>query len=250
MNSRIFFPLTLCVSALLTPKAECQAPEEVVKKAIEATGGAKLLKKYPASKAASKGTVYIAGMSVPFTAEETHQLPDKVHNVITLELGGQKITIEQVGNGDKFKMNANGAASEISDPVKEEMKEANYVAELSQLVPLAEDKKLKLEKIEKPESYDGEEVNGILVKSKGHKDVKLFFSKKTNLLVSIERKGLDPEEKEVTELTKFSDFKKVDGIMHPTKTEILHDGEKFMTAEETEYKNLEKADASEFDISD
>lgn len=252
MRVRTIFSASILALAVMASMAECQTPAEVLKKAIEAEGGAEAIKKYPAGKSAGKGTIDVMGMSLPFTSESTFEFPDKFRNVITLDVMGMKIPVTQICNGDKIKMTLNGMAVPLPDNVKDEFKEMPYIEEVTQLVTLVDEKKFKLETIEKPAAVDEEEVDGILIQSKGHKDVKLFISKKTHLVLGIERKSISPDGGggEVTEFTKVGGYKKVDGIQHATKVEVLHDGKKYMTSEETEFKHLEKAEASEFDVSD
>ena len=93
----------------------------------------------------------------------------------------------------------------------------------------------------------------VLVTAKDLNDTKLSFDKKTGLLTKVERKGLAPsmgEPTEVTEETVMSDFKKVDGVMQPTKMVVTHDGKKFMTMTVTDTKLMEKADAKAFALDD
>lgn len=252
MRVRTLFSASILALAVMASKAECQTPAEVLKKAIEAEGGAEALKKYPAGKSSGKGTIEVMGMSLPFTSDSTFEFPDKFRNVITLDAMGMKLPVTQICNGEKIKMTFNGMAVPLPDNVKDELKELPYVEQVTQLVSLLDEKKFKLDTIEKPAAVDGEEVYGVLVQSKGHKDIKLFISKKTNLVLGIERKTISPDGGggEITEFTKVSGYKKVDGIQHATKMEVLHDGKKYLTSEETEFKHLEKAEASDFDVSD
>lgn len=251
MRVRTIFSAAIAALAVMVSSAVCQTPAEVVKKAVEAHGGAEALKKYSAEKSSMKGTLEITGMTIPFSAVTTNQTPDKFHNEITVEAMGMKIKIDQICNGSKFKMTINGMSMDLPESVQNEIKEAPYVAEVRKIIPLLEEKKFTLETIEKPAAVDGDEVNGILVKAEGHKEIKLFFSKKTNLLTGIERKAVEAGGGgEVTSLTKLGDYKKIDKVLHPTKVEVLHDGNAFMKAEETDFKFLEKADPAEFDISD
>ena len=65
---------------------------------------------------------------------------------------------------------------------------------------------------------------------------------KTGLLVKMRRKALNPEEKEVTEDSTFSDFQKVAGMIVPMKLAVAHDGKPFMSVTVSDYKPAEKLD--------
>jgi hypothetical protein len=94
------------------------------------------------------------------------------------------------------------------------------------------------------------EVVGVAVKSKGFKDVKLFFDKQTGLLVKTARQGLSPEGKEVGAELIYLEHKKFDGILRPSKAELYMDGKLTTTTELVELKHLDKIDKKEFDVSD
>jgi hypothetical protein len=58
----------------------------------------------------------------------------------------------------------------------------------------------------------------VLATSKGQRDIRLFFDKKTGLLVKIERQAFDDAtKKEVPQEEIFSDFKDVAGLQTPMK---------------------------------
>ncbi len=235
--------------ALVLAQAPAQeSAEAVVKKAIEAHGGADALKKFTAGEAKFKGEMTVFGMDLEFTARLVYQLPDKFRMEIDTEAGGQKLAIVQVVNGDKVKNTLNGTAAPLGEAEQKELKQASMMQEISQLAPLVDSKKYTI-KLEKPT----DDANVVLVTAKNLNDTKLFFDKKTGLLTRTERKGLAPsmgEPTEVTEVTTLSDYKKVNGIMQPTKMEVTHDGKKFMTMTATEQKMMEKADAKAFALDD
>lgn len=227
-----------------------QTAKEVVEKAIEAHGGLDNLKKYPAAQAKMKGTISIMNLSVPIEGESTYALPDMGKNTMTMDLLGQKISVSQVINNGKIRMVANGADVPVSDSLKAELTESLYLQSVGQLFPLLDDKKFELSLIKNPEKVDGNEVVGVLVKSKGHKEIKLFFDAKTFVERAMERKGLDPAEQEVDQKLICLEFKKIDGILRATKCEMTNDGKKFMTFEVTDIKHLEKVDKKLFDLAD
>jgi hypothetical protein len=242
--------LSVCAVLIAGGAATAETAKDILDKAIAAHGGADAIKKYPAGKATSKGKINIMGLEVPLEGETLYQLPDLGKNILKLDVGGQKINVVQVFNGGKVKVTANEAATPLSDAQKNEVKEAFYLQAVQNLVPLVEDRTFDVSIIENADKVNGNEVDGLYVKSKGHKDVKLFFDKKSHTLIKMERLGLNEVEKEVKQELYFSDHKKFDGILRPVKSELHMDGKVFMESEITAYKHLEKLDKKEFDISD
>jgi len=244
--------LGLTVAALAAASASAQTePTAVVKKAIEAHGGADALKKNKAGTYKVKGDMQVFGSELGFTGDITYELPDKFRMALDAELAGQKISVAQIANGKKFKNTVNGQAAKLGDPEKAELQQAAKMQEISQLFPLL-DPKYTL-KAETDAKVGEDDAAVILVSAEGFKPTKLFFSKKSGLLVKTERKGLAPgmgESKEVIEETVMSDYKKVDGVMIPMKMLVNHDGKKFMAMTVTEAKLMEKADAKAFAIDD
>ena len=236
------------VAFALAPAPAQESAEAVVKKAIEAHGGAEVLKKLTAGESTYKGDMTVFGMDLEFTAKLVYQLPDKFRMEIDTEAGGQKLAIVQVVNGAKTKSTLNGMATPLGEAEQKELRQAAMIQEISQLTPLIDGKTYTI-KLEKPT----DDANVVLVTAKDLNDTKLFFDKKSGLLTKIERKGLAPsmgEPKEVTEETVMSDFKKFDGMMLPTKTMVNHDGKKFMTMTLTDAKLMEKADEKAFAVDD
>jgi hypothetical protein len=86
------------------------------------------------------------------------------------------------------------------------------------------------------------------VSAEGHKDVRLYFDRQTNLLVAIERPGFDDLGKPAEHWEYFSDFREANGLKYPTKTLIKQNGKRYLESETTEFKPLEKVDSREFQI--
>jgi hypothetical protein len=236
------------VGLALAPAFGQESAEAVVKKGIEAHGGAEVLKKLQAGESAYKGEMTVFGMDLEFTAKLVYQLPDKFRMEIDTEAGGQKLAIVQVVNGAKTKSTLNGMATPLGETEQKELRQAAMVQEISQLTPLIDSKTYTI-KLDKPT----DDANVVLVTAKDLNDTKLSFDKKSGLLTKVERKGLAPsmgEPMEVTEETVMSDFKKFDGMMLATKTTVNHDGKKFMTMTLTDAKLMEKADAKAFAVDD
>jgi hypothetical protein len=94
---------------------------------------------------------------------------------------------------------------------------------------------------------EGKPAAGIRVRSRGHKDINLYFDKKTYLLVKLQRRTDDPMiGEEVNEERIITEYQDVQGIKTTKKSVIFRDGKKYLDMEVVEAKYLEKVDDREF----
>jgi hypothetical protein len=240
--------LGLLAVVMVTATVSAQnKPDGVVQKAIEAHGGLTVLKKFPAGASKIAGKVSINGTDFPFSGSLVFTIPGRVRSEMTMETPGQKVTVVQVVNGDKVHQTENGRRSQLDEPVQRELRESAVIQEMSLLYPLLDTTKYTLVQ-EKDVPVGGEDAAVIVVQSKGLKDTRLFFDRKTGRLVAMQRRGLDPSQKAVDEVTTFSDYKTIDGLVVPMKSKVAHDGKSFLEIIVAEYKPLEKVDDKPFMI--
>lgn len=231
--------------ALFVAAPAPQSPEEaVVKKAIAAHGGEANLKKFPAGLSKIAGTV--VEPKLPFTGSMAFSVPDKVRVEMVFEVAGQKASTVQIINGDKVKQTENGTTAKLTAAASDELRESAAIQELALLYPLLGNKYAVA--AGKGGTFDGKECDTIVVKAKGLKETTLAFDKKTGLLTAMQRKGVNPEQKVVDELTVFTEFKTIDGLVVPMKSKVSHDGRPFLEITVTEYKPLAKVDDKFFDL--
>jgi hypothetical protein len=177
--------------------------------------------------------------------EITTQMPRQMKLDIQVEAQGQNVTLVYVFNGDKAWLQVAGQTTPVKGKELDDLKEELHAQQVETLVPLLKDKAYKLHALGEAK-VGGRPAVGVRVESKGHKDVNLYFDKKTGLLVKSERRALDDAEKEVTEETFYSNYKDVSGVKVPMKVVVHHDGKKHLEMEMTEYRFLDKLDDSEF----
>jgi hypothetical protein len=230
--------------------------EAVVKKAIEAHGGAAALDKYKAGKFNMKGELSIMGLDIAFTGKLAFMSPDKYKMEMDAEIMGQKMTVQQVVNGDKTKnkVTFGGMTIPVPDNEKEELKMAVAMQEAENLTPLLDSKKFEITAVA-DEDVEGSKASVVSIKIKAlNKEAKFYFDQKTNLLVKTAHKGKGPgdggEPKEVMEESLHKDYKKVNGVQTATKMVVSHDGKKFMTIDASDIELLEKIEDKEFAIDD
>jgi hypothetical protein len=220
----------------------------VINRAIKAEGGEEVLTKYKASRSKSKGKMTVPNVGeTDFTQESATMLPGKLKETLQLDLAGQKIEVLTVANGDNVSITAAGNEVPVTDDIKNALKASRYLMKIVRLVPLTKDKNFELSSLGEVKVNDKPAV-GVLVKSKGQKDVSLFFDKDTGLLSKVEHRTVQPGGKEITEeriILKYFDKNK-QGIVLPKEILVKHDGETFMKAEVLEATVLESIDDNEF----
>lgn len=218
----------------------------IVAKAIKAHGGDEKLKKLNALQTQAKGTLEVAGMSLTFTQEASIQFPDKIKDVLQLEVNGQKIPITTVYDGKQGWINHNGTTIDMSDDIKKELKESIFLMKMGGLTALKDKDKFKLTPLGEAKVNNKPAV-GIKIESKGARDINLYFDKETGLFVKIERRTLDfASGQEVAEERIVTEYQEVDGLKTAKKVVIHRDGKKFLEAEVLEAKFVDKLDDSVF----
>jgi hypothetical protein len=236
----------LCIGCLVLGlptlvRSDDTSPMAIIDKAIEATGGAQNLSKRRAESFKGKGTFHGLGQAIEFGGEWWIQPPDKFKNVINVDAGGQKFEIVQVVSGNKGWRSMMGNVEEMTEEQLGEAKEELYASRIAQLTPL-KDADVKLTPLGASKVGD-KEVLGVKVSSKNHKDISLFFDKKTGLLVKSQHRAKDQmSQQEVERDTIYSDYKEQDGIKLPMKISTKQDGKDYVDMAVSEYKLVDKLD--------
>jgi hypothetical protein len=246
------FWLGLAVAVAAAAPAAAQDAAAVVKRAIDAHGGADALNKTRTARAKGKGTLTLLGQDHEFASASVYALPDKFKLELAAEINKLKLTATQVVNGKQVKVRTTLAGTEqpATDRVKEEALQAVLVQDATTLTPLVEGNKYTL-KLEKDEDVEGSPAAVVLVTGNGLKELRLYFDRKTGRLVKTKRTGLASNATGVVEVTEesfLSDFKPVGAAQIPMKVLVKHDGKPFMTVTVTEVTPLDKVDPDEFKI--
>lgn len=244
-----FFLSLITISALTTSTfAEEMTAKDVIRKAIDAAGGEKTLKSFPAVVTKSKGTIVVMGMELAFTSYEMKLDPDKSKQTINVEAGGQELQIVQIVNGDKLHRTFAGNEMGLPDDAKAEILENQIVDRVQQLYPLLTDKGFEIKLLKEKGKVDDKEAFVLTISHNSLREMKLFIDAKSFLVTKIEKEGLNGSAESGKQEWFLENHKKHDGIMVPMKVKILHEGKAFLDVEVTEIKHLEKLEKSEFDI--
>jgi hypothetical protein len=222
-----------------------QASRAVLDRAIKAQGGEKNLKKLRAAVIKATGKLDFMN-DLKFTNETYTQYPDKFKNVVEVEINNMNLTVTQVYNGKDFWVEVMGKTIEFKDAKDlAAIKENLYLEKLSDLVSLKE-KGIELSPLGDVQ-VDGQDAVGVQARSKGHRDLNLYFAKKTGLLLKTEARVFDLQSKqEVSQEKIFRNYKEFDGVMNPQQVIVYHDGKRYVTVELTGVTYVERHDDSVF----
>ncbi len=217
----------------------------IVNKAIEAHGGEAELKKAQTSTSKMKGTVHVMGLDIAFAGDVWNQGADRQRVDLDSEIMGQKFKIIHVFNRDKGWIKLNDKAMEMDKDKVTEAVEGAHAALVGTLTPLkGKDYSLAAGGDEKV--MDREAV-AVLVSRKDRRDIKLFFDKKTQLLVKVEMRVKDEASgQEVLQESFLSDFSDK-APKQASKVAVKRDGKPYLEAEISDWKAEDKFDDSLFD---
>jgi hypothetical protein len=212
----------------------------VIEKAIKAHGGADALNKAQMRSRTGEGVFCLRG-ETRFTTEETVCFPDRCRVVVNPE----RNRIILVLNGNKGWMQAGGATQEMAKTALKEKQEELYVWWLMNLTPLLKDE-FQLKPLADAKVND-QDASVVLVSRKDFPDARLFFDKKSGLLVKIARRATEsglPIAKEYV----YSDHKEFDGVKMPTKEIITLNGNtKYSEVKFSNYKVLSRVEDKLFE---
>ncbi len=187
-----------------------------------------------------EGAILLGGEE-PFKTEETVRFPD--HCRMRLEVRRAQLVI--VLNGDKgWMLPGGGTAQEMDKRTLNERREELYVWWLMTLTPLLKDG-FELKPLADAKVND-REAAVVKVSRKGNPDLRLYFDKKSGLLVKIARRATEAGVA-VNKEYFYSDHKEYDGAKMPSKEIITMNGNKLSEVKFTSYKALDRIEDKTFD---
>lgn len=208
-----------------------------IEKAIQASGGEANLAKLKSMTWKEKGTYYGMGDGLPYTGVLAIQYPDKfrmeIENVFLLVINGDKGW--QKAKGETKAMDKEQIAEQQTN------QRAGWVASLIAI----KDKAYTVKML--PATKD---QNVVEVTRADYPTVKLYFDKKTNLLVKSEfkTKASDLKFKEVTMEMSYSDYRDVDGAKVAHHVVLKRDGKLFVEADMLDLKAGAKINPKTFEM--
>jgi hypothetical protein len=218
---------------------------EIIRKAVQAHGGQKVLEATKAATVKSKGTVHLMG-GLKFTSEDKFQFPDKFRTEIQIDVNGMMITVTQAYDGKKGWAQVADKTMDLDEKQVAEFKALIYGGRVGNLVDLLKDKSFALSPLGEAQVNDRPAV-GVLVKKQGERDISLYFDKKSGMLAKSTMMVVDQmSQAEVTQEKIFNEYKAIDGRQVPHKITINQDGKLYVDVEVTDATIMEQHDPSVF----
>jgi hypothetical protein len=237
-------PLVLTLLVAAAPQ-DAAGPKAIIEKAIKAHGGAANLDKYVGARATVKGTITAMGMDIAVSGVSLSKEPDKALLKGTISVAGMDIPLVQLVTPSSVVVSVAGQAQPLDDAAKEAIREGTYVSSLERLTPLVKGDTYTL-KAGPDAAVDGKPAVGVVVESKGHKPVTLYFDKETGVLVKSTRTGTVPGEGEAELESFYKDYKAVQGVQVPHREVQTANGKPSADISIEKVELLEKVDDGEF----
>jgi len=221
----------------------------VIDRAIESHGGQKNVAKLTTAEMKTKSKNHFDHIGTQaITSTDAWRLPGQYRTKNEMSFMGRMRVQTIVINGDHMWININGKTKPAPREFQDELREQIYAESLCKLFPFLQDE------------FDislGDEVNvddqptiGVRVRVKSHRDVELFFSKRTGLLLKSKRMIVnpnDPDEQHTSEMY-FRDHKDIGGLKYFTTFVAFTDGKKTTEGEIIEIQLREKHDDKLFEM--
>jgi hypothetical protein len=233
----VFIPL-FCVPTAAQGDGKADA-RRAVERCVKALGGDGKPSRYKAALIKVEGVVHLGGRPVNCRARIVYQPP--LQYCLTIE--GYDLKAVTVLNGDRGWVRLNRESAAMTREEVAEQKEALHAERVAGLLSVLGGKGFELSPLGAAR-IDGQEVVGVRVAHKGHRDVKLYFSRKSGLLVKMEAR-VKEKGKMQTQETFFSDYQEIGGSLRPRRVVSRRDKKEYVSWEVVEYKALEKRVAEE-----
>jgi hypothetical protein len=227
-----------------------QADDEIAKatldKAIKALGGEEKLAKVEAFTWKSKGKFIINGNHHNFKSHVTVQGLDQYRSEFEGEFNGNTVKGVTVLKGGKGWRKFGDQLTEMNEDQVANEKRSIYLMVIPTTLVTLKDKKFEIGTVSEEKVGDKQAI-GIKGKGPDGKDFTIYFDKESGVPIKLVARMTGFTGEDFTMETSFANYKDFEGIQKATKIESKRDGEKFLEAELTEYKVVDKVDASTFD---
>lgn len=237
--------LTLLALLLAAPLHAQEPPRTVIERAIAAHGGHEKLARRRADRVKLRGTLHVGTAALPFTNEQTVQLPGQYKSVVVIQEGTRERSVVHLLDGEQATVLIDGQPQTLGGGRLAQLRQTLQLEQAMRLVPLLADPAFTLQALGE-KVYNDHTFVGIRVSGKGQRDLLLYFDKSSGLLVKSVNHLDGPGGKDVVQEAYYADYRDVDGCRRPGKVIAYRDGKKVMEAELVEARHLEQIDAVEF----
>jgi hypothetical protein len=213
----------LFLSGVSADQPKGDDPLALIRRAIEAHGGADKLDRLRLVREQTTGTLHLLKDRIPFTSETLQRLPGQFRHTLTSEVGGKKLNVVQIYDGKQGWLVEGGIPRAVDEKTAEGWKAMTHAAHVASLTPLlAADKGYKLTTLGECKVQD-RPAFGVKVAREGQRDVSLFFDRATGLLVKRQSRPYAGGPESVQEEI-YSEFKDVQGLKRPTRVVVYLNG--------------------------
>ena len=214
----------------------------VIKKAIEAHGGADNLRKARSIRGTASGTMYQDGASITGEIEYVCHLPD--YERVTTQITGSPTKVVGIIAKEQLWVRCGDQFVELSSDERAEKRAGLQRAFVCTLLPLLSDKAYTV-------SFVGEQAVGaakataVRVQRQKEFETTLYFDNTSGLLVKAEYQGFVGQKRVKKELF-YRDYKAIDGVMRSMTVDLYGDGKLLMKYNVREEKIGQDIKDSEF----
>lgn len=245
--------------ASVLPKKSDLTPRQIIDKGILAHGGREKLNQLLTARRIWKGELdpYVGkegydGQLRGSEWTETWRMPDQIHRHAEVAMGKVRPVQVDVLNGKQawqhqespgiFGMSED--TDKLDDRARAELREQFHALDLLRLATIDENTHLAaVEDIQ----INGNPAAGVLIKDKKSPALKLYFDRRTGLLVKKEQQDMLLESKiELFQEVFYEDYEEIDGLQHPRKVISKHDGKLSGKAELAKLELNPKIDENQF----
>jgi hypothetical protein len=217
----------------------------IIDKAIAALGGEAKLAKAATATWKGSGTITFGENESPVKTTTTVDGLERHRGEMELEINGMPVKGVTVLNGTKaWRKFGDNSQTLDEDRVAATRQSAYLQAVAMTILPL----KTKSFKVEAgPDEKVGDKPAAV-VKGTGPdgKTFTLYFDKETGLPIRMAATVMGFQGDDVKAETNYSDYKEFDGVKRATKVESKRNGDPFIKMEYSEFKLVEKPEASKF----
>src|SRR5579871_485868 len=232
MRALVYSAAVMAAVVLALPVRADDDAKKIIQESVKAIGGAEVLAKHHGKGIVQKGKLHVSanGMDLDGDLEVSAQ-DGKFRRTFKLSIMGMDITQTTVFNGQTLWQDTNGMLTTVDDKDQVALiKESLYGEEALGQVLLGESG-FKLSVIG-DDKVDGAPVVGVRISKEGHKDVSVYFDKKTHLVKKVVSRGVDYQTQMEVETERVVEgYKEFDGQMRPTKVAVNQDGKKTIEVE-------------------
>jgi hypothetical protein len=227
-------------------QAEDGTAKATLDKAIKALGGEERLAKVEAFTWKSKGHFFLHGSDNRFNGHVTVQGFDQYRSEFEGEFNGSPLKWITVLKGDKGWRKHQNELEEMDEKRVANEKQSIYLMVIPTTLVALKGKNFEIGTASEEKVGDKQAV---AIKGTGpdRKDFTIYFEKESGVPIKLVAKMTGLDGNEYTIETSFADYKEFDGIQKATKIESKRNGEKFVDAELTDFKVVDKVDAATFD---